>query len=106
MGGEQETYRSYVRGKRISFDADTLNNFLGTDWDEEQCQYALSMAEGVDFDDVEREDFAARMTWPADPTQEGGGARAAKALAMEEDAEDEDEEEEEVEDEEDSDDYD
>ncbi|KOM57418.1 hypothetical protein LR48_Vigan11g045100 [Vigna angularis] len=51
--GEEETYMSYVRGKKIFFDADTVNNFLGTDWNGEHCQFALSMEEGVDFDEVE-----------------------------------------------------
>ncbi|KOM29046.1 hypothetical protein LR48_Vigan630s000500 [Vigna angularis] len=54
LGGEQETYTSYVRGKKISFDADTINTFLGTDWEEEWCQYERAMAEGVDYEDVER----------------------------------------------------
>lgn len=36
MGGEKETYNSYVRGKKISFDADTINNFLGTDWERKE----------------------------------------------------------------------
>ncbi|BAT97705.1 hypothetical protein VIGAN_09122700 [Vigna angularis var. angularis] len=31
LGGEDETYISYVRGKRIAFDADTINCFLGID---------------------------------------------------------------------------
>ncbi|KOM51386.1 hypothetical protein LR48_Vigan09g004500 [Vigna angularis] len=31
LGGEQETYANYVRGKKILFDADTINTFLGTD---------------------------------------------------------------------------
>ncbi|KOM43473.1 hypothetical protein LR48_Vigan05g107700 [Vigna angularis] len=54
LGGEQETYTSYVRGKKISFDADTINTFLGTDWEEERCQYQRAMVEGVDYEDVER----------------------------------------------------
>ncbi|KOM40464.1 hypothetical protein LR48_Vigan04g066200 [Vigna angularis] len=54
LGGEHETYTSYLRGKKISFDADTINTFLGTDWEEERCQYERAMAKGVDYEDVER----------------------------------------------------
>ncbi|KOM27048.1 hypothetical protein LR48_Vigan377s000800 [Vigna angularis] len=31
LRGEQETYTSYVRGEKISFNADTINTFLGID---------------------------------------------------------------------------
>ncbi|KOM37891.1 hypothetical protein LR48_Vigan03g127300 [Vigna angularis] len=54
LGVEQETYFSYVRGNKVSFDVDTINSFLGTDWEGEKCQYAMSMMEGVDYNDVER----------------------------------------------------
>ncbi|KOM48371.1 hypothetical protein LR48_Vigan07g207500 [Vigna angularis] len=47
---------------------------------------------------ISQEDFAARVAWPADPTQEDGRAEAAEASAMDEDIEDEDEEAEEDED--------
>ncbi|KOM25036.1 hypothetical protein LR48_Vigan45s003800 [Vigna angularis] len=47
-----------------------------------------------------REDFVARVAWPADPAQEGGRAEAAEASAM--DAKDEDDEDEEAEEDEDS----
>ncbi|KOM54825.1 hypothetical protein LR48_Vigan10g071700 [Vigna angularis] len=53
MGGEKETYMSYVRGKKIFFNDYTVNPFLGTNWDGEQCQFALSMEEGVYFDEAE-----------------------------------------------------
>ncbi|KOM43024.1 hypothetical protein LR48_Vigan05g062800 [Vigna angularis] len=49
-----ESYMSYVRGKIIRYDLETINLFMHTEWDSEQCQFALSMDEGVDFDDVER----------------------------------------------------
>lgn len=29
LGAEQETYFSYVRGKKIAFDVDIINNFIG-----------------------------------------------------------------------------
>ncbi|KOM43566.1 hypothetical protein LR48_Vigan05g117100 [Vigna angularis] len=49
-----ENYMSYVRGNIIRYDPDTINRFLHTEWASEQCQFALSMDEGVDFDDLER----------------------------------------------------
>ncbi|KOM49558.1 hypothetical protein LR48_Vigan08g038500 [Vigna angularis] len=49
-----ENYMSYVRGNIIRYDPDTINRFLHTEWASEQCQFALSMDEGADFDDVER----------------------------------------------------
>ncbi|KOM48034.1 hypothetical protein LR48_Vigan07g173800 [Vigna angularis] len=54
LRGEEDTYFSYVRGKRIIFYADAINYFLGIEWEEEQCQFALSMLEGVDYEEVER----------------------------------------------------
>ncbi|KOM48314.1 hypothetical protein LR48_Vigan07g201800 [Vigna angularis] len=49
-----ESYMSYVRGKIIRYDPETINMFIHAEWDSEQCQFALSMDEGVEFDDVER----------------------------------------------------
>ncbi|KOM25189.1 hypothetical protein LR48_Vigan53s000400 [Vigna angularis] len=49
-----ENYLGYVRGHAISYDPDSINNFLDTVWAGEQCQFALCMEEGADFDDVER----------------------------------------------------
>ncbi|KOM40690.1 hypothetical protein LR48_Vigan04g088800 [Vigna angularis] len=48
-----EDYLGYVRGHAIRYDPDSINNFLGTVWTGEQCQFALCMEEGSDFDDVE-----------------------------------------------------
>ncbi|KOM43086.1 hypothetical protein LR48_Vigan05g069000 [Vigna angularis] len=48
-----EDYLGYVRGHVIRYDHDSINNFLGTVWAGEQCQFALCMEEGIDFDDVE-----------------------------------------------------
>ncbi|KOM49727.1 hypothetical protein LR48_Vigan08g055400 [Vigna angularis] len=48
-----EDYLGYVRGHVIRYDPDSINNFLGTVWVGEQCQFALCMEEGIDFDDVE-----------------------------------------------------
>ncbi|KOM52124.1 hypothetical protein LR48_Vigan09g078300 [Vigna angularis] len=48
-----EDYLGYVRGHAIRHDLDSINNFLGTEWVGEQCQFALCMEEGIDFDDVE-----------------------------------------------------
>ncbi|KOM41069.1 hypothetical protein LR48_Vigan04g126700 [Vigna angularis] len=48
-----EDYLGYVRGHAIRYDPDSINNFLGTVWAGEQCQYALCMEEGINFDDVE-----------------------------------------------------
>ncbi|KOM25306.1 hypothetical protein LR48_Vigan86s002500 [Vigna angularis] len=49
-----ENYLGYVRGHAIRYDPDSINNFLDTVWAGEQCQFALCMEEGTDFDDVER----------------------------------------------------
>ncbi|KOM25676.1 hypothetical protein LR48_Vigan151s001500 [Vigna angularis] len=49
-----ENYQGYVRVHAIRYDPDSINNFLDTVWAGEQCQFALCMEEGVDFDDVER----------------------------------------------------
>ncbi|KOM25188.1 hypothetical protein LR48_Vigan53s000300 [Vigna angularis] len=48
-----EDYLGYVRGHAIRYDPDSINNLLGTVWTGEQCQFALCMEEGSDFDDVE-----------------------------------------------------
>ncbi|KOM47637.1 hypothetical protein LR48_Vigan07g134100 [Vigna angularis] len=42
----------YVRGHAIRYDPDSISNFLDTVWAGEQCQFALCMEEGADFDDV------------------------------------------------------
>ncbi|KOM54814.1 hypothetical protein LR48_Vigan10g070600 [Vigna angularis] len=49
-----ENYLGYVRGHAIRYDPDSINNYLDTVWAGEQCQFALCMEEGTDFDDVER----------------------------------------------------
>ncbi|KOM25632.1 hypothetical protein LR48_Vigan147s000700 [Vigna angularis] len=49
-----ENYLGYVRGHAIRYDPDSINNFLDTVWAGEQCQFALFMEEGADFEDVER----------------------------------------------------
>ncbi|KOM24907.1 hypothetical protein LR48_Vigan17s000300 [Vigna angularis] len=48
-----EEYLSYVRGHAIRYDPNSINNFLGTEWVGEHCQFALCMEEGTDFNDVE-----------------------------------------------------
>ncbi|KOM26393.1 hypothetical protein LR48_Vigan264s000300 [Vigna angularis] len=48
-----EDYLSYVRGHAIRYDPDSINRILGTEWAGEQCQFALYMEEGTDFDNVE-----------------------------------------------------
>ncbi|KOM25717.1 hypothetical protein LR48_Vigan176s001300 [Vigna angularis] len=48
-----EEYLSYVRGNAIRYDPNSINSFLGTEWVGEQCQFALCMEEGTDFNDVE-----------------------------------------------------
>ncbi|KOM24883.1 hypothetical protein LR48_Vigan10s001200 [Vigna angularis] len=48
-----EDYLGYVRGHTIRYDPNSINSFLGTEWVGEQCQFALCMEEGIDFDDVE-----------------------------------------------------
>ncbi|KOM29466.1 hypothetical protein LR48_Vigan697s000400 [Vigna angularis] len=48
-----EDYLGYVRGHAIRYDPDSINSLLGTEWVGEQCQFALCMEEGIDFDDVE-----------------------------------------------------
>ncbi|KOM52225.1 hypothetical protein LR48_Vigan09g088400 [Vigna angularis] len=54
LGREEETYFSYVRGKRVIFYVDAINCFLGIEWEGEQCQFASSMLKGVDYEEVER----------------------------------------------------
>ncbi|KOM47790.1 hypothetical protein LR48_Vigan07g149400 [Vigna angularis] len=54
FGTETLQYLSYVRGKRIPYDVDTINRFLGIEWAGEQCQFKLAVEEGPNFDDVER----------------------------------------------------
>ncbi|KOM40720.1 hypothetical protein LR48_Vigan04g091800 [Vigna angularis] len=49
-----ENYLGYVRGHAIRYDPDSINNFLDTMWAGDQCQFALCMEEGADFEDVER----------------------------------------------------
>ncbi|KOM34741.1 hypothetical protein LR48_Vigan02g089100 [Vigna angularis] len=49
-----ENYLGYVRGHAIRYNPDSINNFLDTVWAGEQCQFALCMEEGVDYEDVER----------------------------------------------------
>ncbi|QCD83309.1 hypothetical protein DEO72_LG2g3653 [Vigna unguiculata] len=42
------TFLSYVRGKRVPFDADTINEFLGTQLaDDVECQFSVVDDEGV-----------------------------------------------------------
>ncbi|KOM55496.1 hypothetical protein LR48_Vigan10g138800 [Vigna angularis] len=48
-----EEYLGYVRGHAIRYDPDSINSFLGIEWAGEQCQFALCMEEGTDFDDME-----------------------------------------------------
>ncbi|WP_254494138.1 hypothetical protein, partial [Salmonella enterica] len=48
-----ENYLGYVRGHAIRYDPDSINNFLDTVWAGEQCQFALCMEEGADYEDVE-----------------------------------------------------
>ncbi|KOM48241.1 hypothetical protein LR48_Vigan07g194500 [Vigna angularis] len=54
FNGDQERYTIYVRGKRIPYDADTINTFLGTEWTEEQCQFASSIEEDINYAEMER----------------------------------------------------
>ncbi|KOM34871.1 hypothetical protein LR48_Vigan02g102100 [Vigna angularis] len=49
-----EDYMSYVRGKSIRYDPDSINKFLHVEWTSEQCQFVLNMIEGADYDDMER----------------------------------------------------
>ncbi|KOM51951.1 hypothetical protein LR48_Vigan09g061000 [Vigna angularis] len=48
-----EHYMSYVRGKVIRYDPDSINRFLHTKWIGVQCQFAMNMDEGAEFDDME-----------------------------------------------------
>ncbi|WVZ14053.1 hypothetical protein V8G54_011619 [Vigna mungo] len=47
---------SYVRGKRIPFDAATINSFLETDWEggDTPCQFAQLQQEDFDYTAIER----------------------------------------------------
>ncbi|KOM40803.1 hypothetical protein LR48_Vigan04g100100 [Vigna angularis] len=53
FGGNHEI-TSYVKGKRIPYDAATINSFLGTVWTGEQCQFASAIEEEIDYEEVER----------------------------------------------------
>ncbi|KOM25974.1 hypothetical protein LR48_Vigan211s000900 [Vigna angularis] len=44
-----EDYMSYVRGKIIRYDPDSINRFLHTEWTGVQCQFALNLEEGTEF---------------------------------------------------------
>jgi len=45
---EAPTFLSYVRGKRVSFGADTINEFLGTQLVRDaECQFSHIDVEGV-----------------------------------------------------------
>ncbi|WVZ06294.1 hypothetical protein V8G54_019640 [Vigna mungo] len=55
----EEPFFSYVRGRRVPFDAATINTFLNTQWPEDtaSCEFAAARANRfreVDFGDVER----------------------------------------------------
>ncbi|KOM37421.1 hypothetical protein LR48_Vigan03g080300 [Vigna angularis] len=54
FGNNHESYNSYVRGKRIPYDADTINSFLGSEWIGEQCQFVLAMDEDINYAEVEQ----------------------------------------------------
>ncbi|KOM47832.1 hypothetical protein LR48_Vigan07g153600 [Vigna angularis] len=97
MGGEKETYMSYMGDMYIFLMEDRMNALYRS---EQELLRTLTFA-FPDRQFISQEHFAARVAWPVAPSQIDGGAGAAKASAMEEDAEDE----EEAEDEEDSDDY-
>ncbi|WVY90869.1 hypothetical protein V8G54_036383 [Vigna mungo] len=49
-------FLSYVRGKRIPFDAATINSFLETDWEggDTLCQFAQLQQEDFDYQAIER----------------------------------------------------
>ncbi|KOM26060.1 hypothetical protein LR48_Vigan221s002200 [Vigna angularis] len=51
---QREAYTGYVRGKIIQYDSVTINRFLSTEWAGEQCQFALIMEEGANYDEIER----------------------------------------------------
>ncbi|KOM57421.1 hypothetical protein LR48_Vigan11g045400 [Vigna angularis] len=51
---QREAYTSFVRGKIIQYDSVTINRFLSTEWDGEQCQFALIMEEGANYDEIDR----------------------------------------------------
>ncbi|KOM52187.1 hypothetical protein LR48_Vigan09g084600 [Vigna angularis] len=46
-------YMSYVKGKIIWYDPDSINRFMHSEWTGVQCQFALNMEEGSEFDDIE-----------------------------------------------------
>ncbi|BAT93119.1 hypothetical protein VIGAN_07202400, partial [Vigna angularis var. angularis] len=53
---DTEPFWSYVRGQRIPFNADTINEFLNTEWedDDEICGYAELMATELDHEEIEQ----------------------------------------------------
>ncbi|KOM57254.1 hypothetical protein LR48_Vigan11g028600 [Vigna angularis] len=53
---DSEPFWSYVRGQRISFSADAINEFLNTEWedDDELCGYAELMAIEIDYEEIEQ----------------------------------------------------
>jgi len=53
---EEDPFLSYVRGRRVPFDVETINTFLGTYWQlgNTPCQYAQLVNAGVDYTEIER----------------------------------------------------
>ncbi|XP_014506339.1 uncharacterized protein LOC106766095 [Vigna radiata var. radiata] len=56
---EEEPFLIYVRGRRVPFDALTINSFLGTDWPQDlaSCEYTAARSDefkDVDIEEVER----------------------------------------------------
>ena len=47
-------YMSYVRGHLISYDPDTINAFLETEWPGEQSMYVAILGEAGDYEEIER----------------------------------------------------
>jgi len=53
---DEDPFLSYVRGRRVPFDVETINTFLGTDWSlgNTLCQYAQLVNAGVDYREIEQ----------------------------------------------------
>jgi len=53
---DEEPYLSYVRGRRLPFDVEIINSFLGTKWEmgDTPCQYAQLVKDSVDYREIDQ----------------------------------------------------
>ncbi|QCD99824.1 somatic embryogenesis receptor kinase 4 [Vigna unguiculata] len=53
---DEEPYLSYIRGRRLPFDVEIINSFLGTKWEmgDIPCQYAQLVKDVVDYREIDQ----------------------------------------------------